>query len=106
MPLIVYASLDLPKAVQMVQEKETGFIDLSKCPSGELAEQTETIRTHQKEQTSIYLGFLDPLFMMTPYHETILRRSIQSCRVVFVCSDPTALSFCWKNGIEELHLVL
>ena len=106
MPLIVYASLDIPKAVQMVQEKETGFIDLSKIPSSELAEQTETIRTHQKEQTSIYLGFLDPLFMLTPYHETILRRSIQSCRVVLVCSDPTALSFFWKNGIEELHLVL
>ena len=106
MPLIVYASLDIPKAVQMVQERESGFIDLSKLPSADLADQTETIRTHQKGQTSIYLGFLDPLFMLTPYHETILRRSIQSCRVVLVCSDPTALSFCWKNGIEELHLVL
>lgn len=106
MPLIVYASLDIPKAVQKVQEQETGYIDLSKLPSSDLAEQTETIRKHQKEKTSIYLGFLDPLFMMTPYHETILRRSIQSCRVVLVCSDPTALSFCWKNGIEELHLVL
>lgn len=105
MPAIVYASLDLPKAVQMIRETEKDFIDLSKLPSDQLADQVETIRTHQTEPKTVFLGYVDPLYMLSPYHETILRRGIAECRIILVCSDPTALSFCWKNGIAELHCV-
>ena len=105
MPAIVYASLDVLKAVQAVRDKERDFIDLSKVSSDQLAEQVETIRTHQTEPKTVFIGYIDPLYMLSPYHETILRRGLTDCRIVFVCSDPTALSFCWKNGITELHCI-
>lgn len=106
MPLIVYASLDLLKADAEARAKETISVDLSNILSTDLAEQVETVRTHQKDPVSIYLGYLDPVYMISPYHETILRRSIQSCKLILTTSDPTALSLCWKNGIDYLHIVL
>lgn len=104
MPLLVYASLDLLAADAAIRAKERNVIDLSNTPSARLAEQANTVRTHQTSMTTIYLGFLDPLFMLTPHHETLLRKVIDACRVILLTSDPGALSLFWKNGISELHL--
>jgi len=106
MPLIVYATLDLVKGDTLLRSQETDFIDLSNVTSENLAEQLETIRTHQKGTPTVYIGFLDPVFMLSPYHETILRRSIATCRVLLLTSDPGTLNLSWKNGIDLLHLVL
>ena len=104
MPLIVYASLDLLAADAAIRKTESSkWIDLSALPSSKLAESAETVRTHQTSMTTIYLGFLDPLVMLTPHHETLLRRAIDSCRVILLTSDPGALSLFWKNGISDLH---
>ncbi len=105
MPLIVYASLDLPAADAVIRANESSYVDLSKIPSASLAEQAEVVRTHQTSVTTIYLGFLDPLSMLTPHHETILRRAVESCRVILLTSDPGALSLFWKNGISEMYIV-
>lgn len=106
MPLIVYASLDLLKADAEARAKETIDVDLSNIVPSDIAGHVETVRTHQKNTISIYLGYLDPIYMISQYHETVLRRSIQSCNVILTTSDPTALSLCWKNGIDYLHIVL
>ena len=106
MPLIVYATLDLVKGDALLRSQETDFIDLSNIACENLAEQLETIRTHQKGTPTVYVGFLDPVFMLSPYHETILRRSIGSCRILLLTSDPGTLSLSWKNGIDSLHIVL
>lgn len=107
MTLTVYASLDLPKAdLEARSSLPKDCIDLSKLHSKEVADQSEIVRKHQKSPTTIYLGYIDPIYMLSPYHETILRRSIVDCNVVIVVSDPTALSLYWKNGIDNLHIVL
>ena len=105
MPLIVYASQDVIKADGEAR-KEPIDVDLSSISSSDIAERVETIRTHQRIHTKIYIGFLDPLFMISPYHETILRRGIGDCTVIVTTSDPTALSLFWKNGTTHLHIVL
>ena len=106
MPLLVYASLDLLRADAAIRATETSYLDFSTLPSSRIAEHAETVRTHQTSMTTLYLGFLDPLMMLTPHHETLLRRAIASCRVILLTSDPGALSLFWKNGISELHLTL
>jgi hypothetical protein len=106
MPLLVYASLDLLAADAAIRSKESDFLDFSSLPSSKLAETLETVRTHQPSSTTIYLGFVDPLVMLDPHHETSMRKTIATCRVLVVTSDPGALSLGWKNGISELHLVL
>lgn len=105
MPLIVVASLDVLGADAYVRKTESDFIDFSNLPSSKLAEQAEQVRLHQTKQTTLYLGFVDPVFMLTPHHETMLRRAINACRVVLVTSDPATLSLCWKNGITHLHIL-
>jgi hypothetical protein len=104
MPLIVHASLDLLSADAAIRARERDWIDLSNSPSNRLAEQADTVRTHQTSMTTIYLGFLDPLFMLSPQHETLLRKVITACRVILLTSDPGALSLFWKNGLSELYL--
>jgi hypothetical protein len=106
MPLVVYATPDLLKGDAEIRTRETNMIDISSIPSADLVEHVETIRTHQKIQTTIYLGFLDPIWMLSPYHETLLRRAIRECRLILLTSDPTLLSFSWKNGLDSLILVL
>jgi hypothetical protein len=104
MPLIVHASLDLIAADTVIRSQEQDFIDLSNIPSNRLAEQADVVRRHQTSIKTIYLGFLDPLFMLTPHHETLLRKVIDACRVILLTSDPGSLTLFWKNGITELYL--
>jgi len=106
MPLVVYASLDLLRTDAAIRATESSYIDFSSLPSSRLADQAETVRTHQTSMTTLYLGFVDPLLMLTPHHETLLRKAIEACRVILLTSDPGALSLFWKNGISELHVSL
>lgn len=105
MPLIVVASTDLLRADAYVRATERDFVDFSSLPSAKLAEQAEQVRLHQTQETTLYLGFLDPVLMLSPYHETILRRAINTCRVVIVTSNPSTLSLFWKNGLSHLHIL-
>jgi hypothetical protein len=105
MPLIVVASTDLIRADAFVRASESQFIDFANLVPSKLAEQAEQVRLHQTSMTTLYLGFLDPVWMLTPHHETILRRAIRACRVVLVTSDPGTLSLFWKNGLTHLHIL-
>lgn len=100
----VVLSVDLLVADKFIREKYgNNWIDLSGVPSDELADQSDTLLGHRID-VPIYLGFLDILRMLSPYHETRLRRLFRERTVILLSSDPSSLPFSWKNGIDKATL--
>lgn len=98
----VVLSVDLLTADKAIrQHYGKDWIDLSGVPSENLADQADTLVGH-KVDVPIYLGYLDVLRMLSPYHETRIRPLLRSRTVIVLCSDPSCLPFAWKNGIEKL----
>jgi len=53
----------------------------------------------------MYLGFLDPLQMLSPPHEAACRRVFRECTVAFTTSNPLLLPYSWKNGTAKVVVV-
>jgi hypothetical protein len=103
--LWVYASVDLLSAhKQALEELPSGYVDLRKLSSDMLSNAVRDFCDHHRTG-HIYLGFLDPLLMLHPIQETLLRRGFQQCNVSIVVSNPYLLPFSWKNGIQRLVVV-
>lgn len=100
--LWVFAGTDLLECDRLARESVPGCIDISKTRVGDLAETIKTIYSHHPG-SSIYIGFLDPIYMMP--HETACRKVFRGCTVAMVCSNPLLLPFSWKNGTEKLVIV-
>jgi hypothetical protein len=77
------------------------WIDLSNLSPQDIAEQSDTLLSHSTK-VPIYLGYVDPLHMLSPYHETRLRPLLRQRHAIVLCSDPATLPFAWKNGIDTL----
>jgi hypothetical protein len=100
--LWVYAGLDLAACDRLARSSlPSGYIDVSKTRTAELAETMTTIYTHHPG-CSMYLGFLDPLQMLSPPHEAACRRVFRECTVAFTTSNPFLLPYAWKNGTAKL----
>jgi hypothetical protein len=80
---------------------EREFVDLSKVPSCDLMEQCEAIASHQT-RSCVFLGYLEPGWMLEPMHQTRIRKLIRTCPVSFVCFYTESIPFAWKNEIESL----
>lgn len=78
------------------------FIDLSKVSSEELVKQSKTIIGHYSSCT-IFLGFLEPGFMLDSYNQVLLRPLFRKFTVGIVCIFPESLPFSWKNEIEYFY---
>lgn len=78
-------------------------IDLSKISCEDLCTQLDAIYTHHPS-ANIYLGFLEPIYMLSPQEETRIRKCIRKFQIYIVVGNPFILPFSWKNGIETLTL--
>jgi len=88
------ARLDLPK----------GFTDLSKTPASNLAGELETVQSHFPG-ARVYLGYVDPLLMLSPQNDTRCRKAFRDCTVSMIVSNPLLLPYSWKNGTDRLTVV-
>jgi hypothetical protein len=71
-------------------------------PSSQLVEQAESILSHHSD-ACIFLGYLEPGWMLEPTHQTILRSLFRKFDVGFVCKFTDSIPFAWKNEIEVLY---
>lgn len=103
--LWVYASMDVLKAIELARQDlpTSNMIDLSKCPSDDLATAVEEYCNHHADG-HIFLGYLDPLLMLHPVDEARLRRGFTQCTMSIVVSNPRILPLSWKNGIDRLRI--
>jgi len=79
------------------------FIDLSKVPLNELANESMSIVNHHSN-CAIFLGHLEPGFMLDSISQVILRKLIRKFPTGIICKFTESLPFSWKNEIDTLYI--
>jgi hypothetical protein len=103
--LWVYAGLDVLHTFNVAKDSlPSNTIDLSKVEISNLPKAVQDYCNHNKAG-HIFLGYLDPLLMMHPTEETLLRRGFTQCDMCVVVSNPYLLPLSWKNGTAYLKVV-
>jgi len=103
--LWVYASLNLVECDRLARlDLPKGYTDLSKTPASNLVYELETIQSHFPG-AFVYLGYVDPILMLTPQHDTRCRRAFRDCTVSLVVTNPLLLPYSWKNGTDRLTVL-
>ena len=82
--------------------KDGMWVDISKIPSENLVEQSESLLAHHSNAV-VFLGYLEPGWMLEPTHQTILRNLFRKFTVAFVCKFLDSIPFSWKNEIEVMY---
>ena len=77
-------------------------IDLSKVPSSELANECDSITRHHTN-CAVFLGYLEPGWMIDSSHQTRIRSLIRKFKVGIVLHYPESLPHSWKNEIDIFY---
>jgi hypothetical protein len=103
---MLYVSTDITKFHEFFdhfQKTHENIIDLSKVSSSELSAQCDSIVGHHKS-CAVFLGYLEPGWMLDSPSQTRLRKLIRKFPVAFLCNFLESLPFSWKNEIDILYL--
>jgi hypothetical protein len=84
------------------QNSDVTFLDLSKVKSADLAEESKSIVSHHAS-CAVFLGYLEPGWMMEQTHQTIIRSLIRKFPTAMVCNFVESISHSWKNEIETVY---
>ena len=104
--LLVYAGLDLIECDRRARlDIPSDCIDMSKTSVTSIASGLRTICQHHSPGKSVYIGFLDPLIMLSPPDEVLCRQAFRTMDVYIVVSNPFILPFSWKNGTSKLIII-
>ena len=90
------------KTVFKEMHNDSRWIDISNASSYELLEHGESILSHHSN-ACVFLGYLEPGWMLEPTHQTLLRNLFRKFHVGFVCKFIESIPFSWKNEIEVLY---
>jgi hypothetical protein len=105
---MLYICTDLTK-IKTFAEKwrsmfpDLTFLDLSKHPSSNLASESASIVSHQTK-CCVFLGYLEPGWMLEPAHQVILRKLIRKFPVAILSVYMDSIPFSWKNETEEIYM--
>ena len=94
--LIVHAGVPLPAP-------SVEGLDLSNLTPSNLVDTLETICQH-KTSSNIWIGFLDPLWMLTEPERIRMRTCIRKLEITMTCSNPRLLPYSWKAEIRKLFI--
>lgn len=83
------------------QNSDRVWIDLSAIPSTDLGTECKSIAEHHSN-CAVFLGYLEPGWMVSMQHQTLMRRLIRKFPVAMCCFYTESLPFSWKNEIEFL----
>ncbi len=103
--LYVYHSIGSMKSAKLhfyEANKERTLIDLSTRPSWTLAEESESIVEHHSS-CAIFLGYLEPGWMIEPTHQTRMRHLLRKFPVGIVCEFVESLPHSWKTDIDTFY---
>jgi hypothetical protein len=79
------------------------FLDLSKLSAKKLAEESNSIVNHHKN-ACIFLGYLEPGWMIDNVHQTQLRKLFRKFPVAMITHFVESLPFSWKNEIDTIYI--
>jgi len=105
---MLYISTDLTQMKTFAEKwrsmfPEMLFLDLSKHPSSNLATESVSIVSHQSN-CCIFLGYLEPGWMLESSHQVILRKLIRKFPVAITCFYIDSVPFSWKNETETIYM--
>lgn len=78
------------------------FLDLSKVASNCLVNEVDSIMAHHNN-CFIFLGYLDPGWMLESTHQTRIRKLFRKFPVAFVTNFVESIPFSWKNEIHTFY---
>jgi len=78
-------------------------LDLSKISAHNLADECDNIFIHHTD-SKLFLGFLEPGFMLDPKHEARIRKCIRKFECHLICFHLESLPFSWKNEIDSVFI--
>jgi hypothetical protein len=78
------------------------FLDLSKVPIAKLADEGGSIVNHHSD-CSVFLGYLEPGWMLDSGHQVILRRLIRKFPVAMITKFVDSIPFSWKNETHSIY---
>ena len=90
------------KSLFQEQNSNVTFLDLSKLRASDLAEECKSIVSHHNA-CSVFLGYLEPGWMIEPAHQTIMRCLIRKFPTAMVCNFVESISHSWKNEIDTIY---
>lgn len=83
-------------------ENHDTVIDLSRVPSTQLVNECDSITDHHGN-CSVFLGYLEPGWMLEAAHQTRIRKLIRKFDVGMVTFFPESIPFSWKNEIHTYY---
>jgi len=104
---MLYVCTDLTKFSEFCRSfskthEDIKFIDLSKISSSNLADECESIVKHHKS-CCVFLGYLEPGWMLEMPHQTRIRKLIRTFPVGLVTHYIESIPYSWKNEIDVLY---
>lgn len=102
---MLYVSTNITKFQEFseqFQKTHETIIDLSKIPCSELSQECHAIVNHHKS-CAVFLGYLEPGWMLDPASQTRLRKLFRKFPVGVVCHFLESLPLSWKNEIDILY---
>ena len=78
------------------------FVDLSNVDTGDIIGHCDAILAHHTK-SCVFLGFVEPGWMLEHTDQTRLRELFRKFPVGFVCQFEESIPFSWKNETEILY---
>ena len=78
------------------------WVDISSVPADDLMEQCDAILSHHANPC-VFLGYLEPGWMLDPPHQTRMRTLFRKFPVGIVCEFKTSIPFSWKNETQMIY---
>ena len=94
--------LQFQEFVNYFKQTHGTFLDLSKVPTSKLAEEGMSIVNHHSECT-VFLGYLEPGWMLESGHQVQLRKLIRKFPVAMVTKYVDSIPFSWKNETHSIY---
>jgi len=87
---------------KMFSEHSENMLDLSRVASCKLADECDSIVSHHSK-CSVFLGYLEPGWMLDPTHQTRIRKLFRKFPVAFITNFVESIPFSWKNEIDTFY---
>ena len=81
---------------------EMTFLDLSRVQSSQLANEVDSVVGHHSN-CCVFLGYLEPGWMLDPTHQTRIRKLFRKFPVAMVTNFVESIPFSWKNEIDTFY---
>lgn len=98
---MLYICLDISRFSEF-RETFGATLDLSRIPSDKLADEADAIVNHHTD-CKVFLGHLEPGWMLDPTHQTRLRKLFRKFSVAIVTHFPESLPYSWKTETDVIY---